>query len=66
MGYNPFSLGLCRRTVPVIFSFTMKSTSIRANQHLLSLQNLLIESKFADAEGQGRICESSSLKDVEL
>jgi hypothetical protein len=41
----------------------VKSTSVRANQHLLSLQNLLIESRLAEAEGQWRICERRKLDD---
>jgi hypothetical protein len=57
MGYNPFSLSPWSITVPVRLSFIVKSISVGANQHLLSLQNLLIESKFADAEGQCRILE---------
>jgi hypothetical protein len=46
-------------------SFTVKSISVRANQHLLSLQNLLIESKFAEASGQCKICDRRSLEDAQ-
>jgi len=66
MGYNPFSLGPWSRIFPVKLSFTVKSISVRANQHLLSLHNLLIESKLAEAAGQCKICERRSLEDAEL
>jgi len=64
-GVQPIPLGPWSRTFFVKLSFTVKSISVRANQHLLSLQNLLIESKLAEAE-QCKIFESSSLKDAEL
>jgi hypothetical protein len=36
-------------------SFTVKFESVKANQRLLSLQNLFMESKLVDVEGQCNI-----------
>lgn len=51
MRYIPFSLSPCNSTAPINVSFTVKSDSVKANQQWLSLQNLFIESKLADANG---------------